>query len=76
MRALQIRIRGLECCAVWVYVCMEAAATACFLPLQLPALQVDGDVMMSSYVRSDSSPSVSWKVGSFQAFVEAKVRRS
>lgn len=36
--------------------------------------QVDGDVMVSSYVRSDSSPSVSWKVGSFQAFVEAKVR--
>lgn len=36
--------------------------------------QVDGDVMMSTYVRSESSPSVSWKVGSFQAFVEAKVR--
>ncbi|KAL8428127.1 hypothetical protein Efla_005830 [Eimeria flavescens] len=35
-------------------------------------IEVDGDVMMSSYVRSDSSPSVSWKVGSFQAFVEAK----
>ncbi|CDI74989.1 hypothetical protein EPH_0004030 [Eimeria praecox] len=35
-------------------------------------IEVDGDVMMSTYVRSESSPSVSWKVGSFQAFVEAK----
>ncbi|CDJ36391.1 uncharacterized protein EMH_0054460 [Eimeria mitis] len=35
-------------------------------------IEVDGDVMMNSYVRSESSPSVSWKVGSFQAFVEAK----
>ncbi|KAL8446785.1 hypothetical protein Emag_004546 [Eimeria magna] len=35
-------------------------------------IEVDGDVVMSSYVRSDPSPSVSWKVGSFQAFVEAK----
>ncbi|KAL8275227.1 hypothetical protein Esti_000811 [Eimeria stiedai] len=35
-------------------------------------IEVDGDVVMSSYVRSDPSPSVPWKVGSFQAFVEAK----
>lgn len=32
--------------------------------------------MMNTYVRSESSPSVSWKVGSFQAFVEAKVSLS
>lgn len=35
-------------------------------------IEVEGDLVVSSFVRGDSSPTVSWKVGSFQAYVEAK----
>lgn len=54
----------------------RAATLVIYIYMRMRDGQVDGDVMMSSYVRSDSSPSVSWKVGSFQAFVEAKVGRA